>query len=92
MRLVKDLEKQQVGVRMPTYLLNDIDEITKKYKVNRSEILIEAVKSYVAEIKEQVVYERLGESMQEVKLMMDGKIPTIDARSLIDELKNQEDD
>lgn len=86
MHTISELKKQQVGVRMPTYLLNEIDEITSKYKVNRSEILIEAAKSYVASVKEQEVYDRLGESLQEVKLMIDGKIPTMSARSLLDEL------
>ena len=89
MHSIKELEKQQVGLRMPTYLLNDIDEITSKYKVNRSEILIEAAKSYIASVKEKEVYERLGEAMQEVKLMMDGKIPKISARDTIKQLKNE---
>ncbi len=86
MRSVKELEKQQVGLRMPTYLLNELDEMTKKYKVNRSEILIEATQSYLKSVKEQEVHERLGEAMKEVKLAMDGKIKLRDARSLLDEL------
>ncbi|MBE8190426.1 MAG: hypothetical protein HAW58_06205 [Candidatus Thioglobus sp.] len=86
MHTILELKKQQVGVRMPTYLINEIDEISKKYKVNRSEILIEGAKEYVSSVKEQEVYERLGEALQEVKLMTDGKIPKISARSLLDEI------
>ena len=60
------MEKQQVGLKMPTYLLNNIDGIITEYKVNRSKILI----------KEQDVYEHLHETLQEVKLIKEGKIPT----------------
>lgn len=86
MHTISGLKKQQVGVRMPTYLLNDIDKISNKYKVNRSEILIESAKNYVASVKEKEVHKRLEEAMKEAKLMIDGKIPSIDARSLLDEL------
>ena len=89
MRPIAELEKQQVGLRMPTYLLNDIDEITSKYRINRSEFLIEAAKSYVDSVQEDDVHARLGEAMQEVRLMMDGKIPTISARDTIEGLKDE---
>lgn len=89
MHTIAELEKQQVGLRMPTYLLNELDELTSEYNVNRSDILIEATKSYIESIKEEKVYQRLGEAMGEVKLMIDGKIPTLSARDHIKELKNE---
>ena len=86
MHTIKELEKQQVGLRMPAYLLEEIDEARGKYKVNRSEFLIEATQSYLKLVKEREFYEDLRGSMQEAKLMIDGKIPSKSARSLLDEL------
>lgn len=79
-------KKQQVGFRMPTYLLNEVDGVVSKYEINRSEFLNEAAKDYLQAIKEQEVYSRLDEAMQEVKLMIDGKIPSRPARDLLDEI------
>ncbi len=45
MNTLSSLEKQQVGLRVPKYLLDEIDEFTKTYSVNRSEVIIEAIKS-----------------------------------------------
>ncbi|SHA08069.1 hypothetical protein BTHERMOSOX_864 [Bathymodiolus thermophilus thioautotrophic gill symbiont] len=86
MHSIPELETQQVNLNIPTYLLNDIDEITEKYKVDRSEVLIEAAKSYVASIVEQDVHERLYKAFQEVRQMREGKTPKTSARSLLDEL------
>ncbi|MDC9726778.1 MAG: hypothetical protein PSN35_02940 [Candidatus Thioglobus sp.] len=88
MHTVKELEKQQVGLRMPAYLLNEIDELTKKYKVNRSEILIEAAKSYIDSVAERDVHQRLHSALKEVKLMSAGETPSISARDTIKELKD----
>ncbi|CAB5501861.1 hypothetical protein THERMOS_1465 [Bathymodiolus thermophilus thioautotrophic gill symbiont] len=86
MHSIQELETQQVNLNIPTYLLNDIDEITEKYKVDRSEVLIEAAKSYVASIVEQDAHERLYKAFQEVRQMREGKTPKTSARSLLDEL------
>ncbi|WP_122951381.1 hypothetical protein [Bathymodiolus thermophilus thioautotrophic gill symbiont] len=86
MHSIQELETQQVNLNIPTYLLNDIDEITEKYKVDRSEVLIEAAKSYVASIVEQDVHERLYKAFQGVRQMREGKTPKTSARSLLDEL------
>ncbi|SFV62089.1 hypothetical protein MNB_SUP05-5-630 [hydrothermal vent metagenome] len=86
MHPIAELEKQQVGLRMPVYLLNELDELTSKYKVNRSDILIEATKSYIQAIKEDEVHGRLKTALKEVKMDIDGKLELPDARSLLDEL------
>ena len=56
MRDLASLEKQQVGLRVPKYLLDEVDEFTKKFSVNRSEVIIEAIKSYVEEQKANIFY------------------------------------
>jgi CopG family transcriptional regulator / antitoxin EndoAI len=83
---VADLQKRQVGLRMPVFLLNDIDKITKKYKINRTDILIEATKSYLEQVKENEVYQSLGQALAEVRQMTDGKMKEKTARSILDEV------
>lgn len=61
------LEKQQVGLRVPKYLLDEIDEFTKNFSVNRSEIIIEAIKSYVEEQKANMFYKEFDEACIELK-------------------------
>lgn len=48
MNSVVQLQKQQVGLRLPKYLIERIDECTEKHDLNRSDI-IESIKSYIAE-------------------------------------------
>jgi len=47
MYTLAQLEKQQVGLRLPKYLVDDIEEFTKKFSVNRTDIIVEAIKSYI---------------------------------------------
>ena len=56
MRDLASLEKQQVGLRVPKYLLDEVDEFTRMFSVNRSEVIIEAIKSYVEEQKSNIFY------------------------------------
>ena len=66
-------------------------------KKSISQIVREGLSLYLAEetienIKDSTkeeVYDRLGEAMKEVKLMIDGKIPKRYARDSIAELKNE---
>ncbi|MGM0518758.1 MAG: hypothetical protein ACQERD_03825 [Campylobacterota bacterium] len=43
MYTLDELEKQQVGLRLPRFLINEIDELTKEYSLNRSEIITESI-------------------------------------------------
>jgi len=90
MNNLKQLEKQQVGLRLPKYLIDDIDEFTKKFSVNRTDIIIEAVKSYVSEQKANIFYDNFNTASKElsttIKEHKTDKLQTLD--NLIDELKN----
>ena len=90
MHSLSQLEKQQVGLRLPKYLLDEIDGFTKEYSLNRSEIIVEAVKSYVNEQKAKIFYSEFDESAKELKSIIDSKsadkLETLD--ELIDELEN----
>lgn len=66
MHNLASLEKQQVGLRVPKYLLDEIDEFTKNFSVNRSEVIIEAIKSYVEEQKANIFYSEFNESCIEL--------------------------
>ncbi|MCD4668682.1 MAG: ribbon-helix-helix domain-containing protein [Sulfurimonas sp.] len=91
MHTLTQLEKQQVGLRLPKYLLDEIDDFTKSYSLNRSEIIVEAIKSYVSEQKAKIFYDEFDSSAKELKSVLQNKesidnLQTLD--ELIDELEN----
>ena len=47
MHSLAQLQKKQVGLRLPVYLIEQIDEFTKEYNLNRTDIIIESIKSYI---------------------------------------------
>ena len=55
---LEQLEKKQIGLRVPQYLISEIDELTQKYAVNRTDIVIEALRSYLQEQKENSAFEK----------------------------------
>jgi len=57
MHTLQQLEKQQIGLRLPQYMIDDIDEFTQKFSVNRTDIVMEALRSYLYEQKELLRYE-----------------------------------
>ena len=59
MHTLTQLEKQQVGLRLPKYLIDEIDKFTKAYSLNRTDIIVEAIKSYITEQKAQIEYDKL---------------------------------
>ncbi len=44
MQPIEKLEKQQIDIRLPKYLI--IDSLTKEYNVNRTDIITEAISLY----------------------------------------------
>lgn len=88
MRDLASLEKQQVGLRVPKYLLDEVDEFTKKFSVNRSEVIIEAIKSYVEEQKANIFYKEFDEACVELKQTIKSKKQTDTLEDLINELEN----
>lgn len=88
MYTLSQLEKQQIGLRIPKYLIDEIDEFTKEFSVNRTDIVIEALRSYLNEQKLRMFYEKFDNSAKEVKAMIDGKLEETTLGDLIDELNN----
>ncbi len=87
MYTLSQLEKQQVGLRIPKYLVDDIEEFTKKFSVNRTDIIVEAIKSYIQVQNENLFYCQFDKSCKEAKAMIDGEIEENSLNGLIDELK-----
>lgn len=82
------LEKQQVGLRVPKYLLDEIDEFTKNFSVNRSEVIIEAIKSYIEEQKANIFYSEFDEAAVELNNTIKSKKQKNTLEDLIDELED----
>lgn len=88
MNSLSSLEKQQVGLRVPKYLLDEIDEFTKTFSVNRSEVIIEAIKSYVEIQKENIFYNEFETSVKELKTSISSNKNEDTLEDLINELEN----
>ncbi len=88
MRDLASLEKQQVGLRVPKYLLDEVDEFTKMFSVNRREVIIEAIKSYVEEQKANIFYKEFDEACIELKETIKNKRKKDTLEDLINELEN----
>ncbi len=90
MHSIEQLEKQQVGLRLPKYLVDDIDEFTEKFSVNRTDIIMEAIKSYVNEQKIKMFYddfENAAQELQEIRnAKKSGELQSLNG--LIDELED----
>lgn len=87
MHNLAQLEKQQVGLRLPKYLVDEIDEFTKTFSLNRTDVITEAIKSYISEQKAQMLYDRFDQSCKEAKEMMDEKLEETTLGELINELE-----
>ena len=88
---ISQLEKQQIGIRIPQYLINEIDEFTKQFSVNRTDIVIEALRSYLSEQKAKLFYDSFDNSVKEAKKMIDGSLPETSLEEFISELETDTD-
>jgi predicted DNA-binding protein len=87
MQNLSQLKKQQVGLRLPKYIIDEIDELTKQFSLNRTDIVIEAIKSYLADQKAKMFYESFNISCKELKAIVKGDLPETTLRELIDEIE-----
>ena len=89
MHSLAQLQKQQVGLRLPVYLVEQIDEFTKEYNLNRTDIIIESIKSYIEKQEAQKLYDEFDMACKELKEVLDDpkkadELQTLD--ELLDEL------
>ena len=71
MHSLAQLQKQQVGLRLPVYLVEQIDEFTKEYNLNRTDIIIESIKSYIERQEAQKLYNEFDTACKELKEVLD---------------------
>ena len=71
MHSVSQLEKQQVGLRLPKYLVEEIDAFTNQFSINRTDIIIEAISSYISEQKANLFYSDFDAASKELKNSFD---------------------
>ena len=71
MHSLAQLQKQQVGLRLPKYLVEQIDEFTQKYQLNRTDIIIESIKSYLEKQEAQEFYNNFDAGCKELKVILD---------------------
>ena len=71
MHSLAQLQKQQVGLRLPVYLIEQIDELTKEYNLNRTDIIIESIKSYIEKQEAEEFYRSFDEGCKQLKEILD---------------------
>ena len=67
MHSISQLEKQQVGLRLPKYLVEEIDAFTTQFSINRTDVIIEAISSYISEQKANIFYSNFDAGCNELK-------------------------
>lgn len=86
MHSISQLEKQQVGLRLPKYLVEEIDAFTTQFSINRTDVIIEAISSYISEQKAHIFYSEFDAGCKELKNSLDTNTP--DEMKSLDELIN----
>ena len=89
MYTLEQIEKQQVGLRLPKYLIEQVDELTHEYSLNRSEIITESIKAFLMEQKSKKLYDSFNESCRELKNVLTKNEDNLDTlEDFINELNN----
>ena len=90
MHSISQLEKQQVGLRLPKYLVEEIDAFTNQFSINRTDVIIEAISSYISEQKANIFYSEFDTGCKELTHSLDtnnrDSMKSLD--ELIDELEH----
>jgi len=89
MHNLQELEKQQVGLRLHSYLVDELDEMTKEFSVNRSDIIVEAIKSYISAQKTLAIYEGFDVASKELHQAIKNNTKLQSLDELINELEQR---
>jgi len=87
MHAISQLEKQQVGLRLPKYLVEEIDDFTNQFSINRTDVIIEAISSYISEQKANLFYSDFDAASKELKNSLNASDTT--SMKSLDELINE---
>ena len=83
---LSQLEKQQVGLRLPRYLIEQLDELASSHSLNRTDLIFEAIRSYLEKQKEERFYEEFAQGVSELKQIQKGGKAGMPLSELIDKL------
>jgi metal-responsive CopG/Arc/MetJ family transcriptional regulator len=82
MHTLQQLEKQQIGLRLPQYMIEEIDKFTQQFSLNRTDIVMEALRAYISEQKEHLLYEK--ELLNRVNEVKNSKVKTLSRNEVFD--------
>lgn len=86
---LSQLQKQQVGLRLPCYLIEQLDELANDYALTRTDLILEAIRSYVEAQKAESFYQAFSQAAKDViTLKQGGAVKTGTLEALINELEN----
>ncbi len=66
MHSLSQLQKQQVGLRLPKYIIEQIDELSEEYQLNRTDIILESIRAYLEKVEMQRFYENFDKGCKEL--------------------------
>ena len=71
-------------------MVEELDEMTKAFSVNRSDIIVEAIKAYISEHKALMIYQEFENACQELEQVVadDGSNDLQSLDSLISDLES----
>jgi metal-responsive CopG/Arc/MetJ family transcriptional regulator len=82
MHTLQQLEKQQIGLRLPQYMIEEIDKFTQQFSLNRTDIVMEALRAYISEQKEHLLYEK--ELLNRVNEVKNSEVKTLSRNEVFD--------
>lgn len=82
------LQKEKIGLSLEKYLVDEIDEYSKMYALDRQVIIAEAIQSYLKSQREKELYKNFETSCKEAKEMIKGKFSKTSLQDFIDETKH----
>ena len=86
MHTLSKLQKQQVGLRLPKYLIERVDELSQEYGLNRTDIITESIRSYIAQQEVEEFSNSFDRSCKELQSAIKNGEELQSLDQLIDEL------
>lgn len=70
---LSQLEKQQIGLRLPRYLVEQMDELAADHKISRTDIIAEAARAYISEQQAERFYGEFAEAAETMAAIATGQ-------------------
>jgi di/tripeptidase len=86
-----ELERKKIEYELPKYIIEKIDDFTKKYNVNAVDIVTESIQNYIDNQEVEEFYKSFDSACKELKEVLDNpkQLNTLKTlEELIDELED----